>query len=169
MIRRRALTLGLPLLLILWALASRSLERTFEQPLAFLYAWLVALQSAFPQTLLWAIPVGLFGLLALRMLPLRGLRGRARSQLTIRSTGSLSGWHKLLADRNRGAYFAWRLARKTSQLVDALDPQGSASADPEIEEYLRAGRTARTHLLGRHLDVEPESIVRHLEGIIERS
>ncbi len=139
--------------------------RIGSRPLGLFWAWVRGTSGALPQAELWAILVGIFGLLGLRSLGFRAARATAIRRSRSSSPGTLQSWLELLDDRSRGEYFRWRLARRVASLSDDLG--SPASADPRIEAFLEAGRQLRTIGLqpGRtELELEPAILVEFLEG-----
>jgi hypothetical protein len=135
------------------------------RPLGQVWAWITGRFSDMPQAEIWAVLVGLFGLLGLRTLGGRATRPSPELRSQSQSQGSLQGWLELLEDRTRGEYFRWRLARRVASLADELELPAPTN-EPGIEAFLQAGRqfrTIRAQSTRDELKLDPAILVEYLE------
>jgi hypothetical protein len=136
-----------------------------SRPLGQVWAWITGTFDTLPQAEIWAVLVGLFGLLGLRTLPGRSGRPTAAHRSRPQSQGILQSWLELIEDRTRGEYFRWRMARRVAQLADELELPAPTN-EPRIEAYLQAGRQMRTIRAKPNRDdlkLDPAILVEYLE------
>lgn len=139
-------------------------------PLGLVYAISVRYLESLPQIYLWAALLAAFVLVGMRRLPLRNAPSPTIVRRPATSRGRLGHWVGLLADRQRGAYFEWRLANRLAELerwIGAAD-----ELDDRSRAYLELGRTQRTIQAARdfaRLNFALERLVGYLEDAFHRS
>ncbi len=156
---------ALAVLIALERLLEIGVVRFAGRPLGQVWAWVAGRAGDLPQAEVWAVLVGLFGLLGLRTLGGRADRPSAELRSMSQSQGSLQGWLDLMEDRSRGEYFRWRLARRIASLADELE-LAAATNDPRIGAFLEAGRQLRTirpQSTRDELKLDPAILVEYLE------
>lgn len=138
--------------------------RYLSAPVGLLYAVAAGYLESLPQIYFWAILVGALLLVGLRQVRLSAGREQTAARAAHRPQGRLGNWLRLLDERERGAYFDWRLAHRLAELQDWIEARGPA--DPQQQIYLRIGRDRRTieaeHQLSR-LNLELDPLVAYLE------
>lgn len=143
---------------------------TLERPLGLLYGVAVRYVESLPQIYLWAGLLGAAALVGLRRLPLRDPEALPPQPPTRAQRGRLGNWVRLLAERERGTYFEWRLANRLAQLERWIGAPNRM--DTELQSYLDLGRNQRTiqaePRLSR-LNFELERLVGYLEDALDRS
>ena len=160
---------ALTVLIALERLLEVGVERFGSRPLGQFWAWITASLADLPQAEIWAVLVGLFGLLGLRTLAGRAARPSPELRSQSQPQGSLQGWLELMEDRTRGEYFRWRLARRVASLADELELPAPTN-EPRIEAFLQAGRqlrTIRAQSTRDELKLDPAILVEYLERIQE--
>jgi hypothetical protein len=167
---RAGLVVGaLAVLIGLERLLEVGVVRFGSRPLGQVWAWITASLDDLPQVEIWAVLIGLFGLLGLRTLAGRAARPSAELRSQSQSQGSLQGWRELMEDRTRGEYFRWRLARRVALLADELELPAPTN-EPRIEAFLQAGRqlrTIRAQSTRDELKLDPAILVEYLERFQE--
>lgn len=163
--------LGLLATVVLLAVLLRpAVDDYLAQPLGFLYSVAARYLESVPQIYLWAGLLGLFALIGLRRIPL-GASGPQRDRpRSVAHRGRLGEWVQLLDDRQRGAYFEWRLANRLAELDRWIG--AAPQLTPELGRYLEIGRTRRTIEPERDLsrvNFGLERLVGYLESALDRS
>lgn len=142
----------------------------FSEPIGLIYALAVRYVESLPQIYLWAALLGAFVWVGLRRFSLESRKTRSPRPAQIERGGRLGSWVGLLADRQRGAYFEWRLANRLAELESWIG--ATESTDNQQRAYLNFGRDSRTiraEYESARLNFKFDGLVGYLEVALDRS
>ena len=163
------------------------LRQVIVVPLLYAY-WFVRLcLESLPQSLLWALFIGVAVVIAGKSLSVKKAKSRQeRRGFTIEHQGKIEAWMERVRLARRGNYFKVRLARRLAEFSletlayrERLAPQeiqaqlesGTLEAPQEIQAYLKAGLSMFTQRLrapqASPLQLNPERVVQFLEDLLQ--